>query len=250
MPISTENTNTLLRVDFDDDNSSEAVRLLLDNEYIEFAPGGGQGGSDAIRVKYVGFEQGSHHVVERLPLSRAVEVATLSFDVFFEDGFQWTLGGKLHGLGPEKWVTGGNERLPDGWSARMMFKSAGHVSTYLYDQNREEKYGVGKESEKSVFSVGRWHRVDIEVSLNTPGLFDGFARVIVDGQEATRSMEIRYRDVGGGETLIQKFLFSTFHGGNALEWMPVDEAGNSKTVYARFDNFLVTEGLLQDRRLE
>jgi hypothetical protein len=39
----------------------------------------------------------------------------------FDQDWQWVLGGKLHGLGPEQPITGGNERLPTGWSARVTF---------------------------------------------------------------------------------------------------------------------------------
>ena len=54
------------------------------------------------------------------------------------------------------------------------------------------------------------------------------------------SVGIIYCGEAGAHTLISQFLFSTFHGGNTTWWTPVDESGNSTTVYAYFDNIVVT----------
>jgi hypothetical protein len=47
----------------------------------------------------------------------------------------------------------------------------------------------------------------------------------------------------GGDTEIQQFLFSTFHGGNTTKWTPVNAQGHPTTVHAYFDNILVVEGI-------
>lgn len=51
------------------------------------------------------------------------------------------------------------------------------------------------------------------------------------------------KGIGGPDTRIQYFLFSTFHGGNKPKWTPLDEKGKPSTVHALFDNFMVAEGI-------
>ncbi|MHC4917879.1 MAG: polysaccharide lyase, partial [Planctomycetota bacterium] len=116
------------------------------------------------------------------------------------------------------------------------------IATYLYDQNKEKKWGIGQTTEKSVFTPGEWHAVMLKVALNTPGKADGSARVLVDGNEVLHTGNVEFRGKGGDETLIQQFLFSTFHGGNKPRWAPKDKDGKYRKVYALFDNFLVVEG--------
>jgi len=233
-------TSVLLHEDFDGDTSSGLGAMLLDHPLIERADGTGLDGTDGIRVAYKGYEKGSKRVVVRYPLARKVEKATLQFDVRFEEDWQWVHGGKLHGLGPERPITGGNERLPHGWSTRMMFKEDGKIATYLYDQDVEKKWGAGQYTETPVFLAGQWHRVEMETRLNHAGEPNGYTRIRIDGEEVLLSTGYIFRGIDGPETLISQFLFSTFHGGNTPWWTPVDSDGNPTTVYAQFDNILVT----------
>ncbi|MBF6058144.1 MULTISPECIES: polysaccharide lyase [Thiomicrorhabdus] len=233
----------LLQENFDKvDEKGFAAKALL-HPKIELVKGVGPDGSNAIRVAYVGYERGSERVVLRYPLSSAVNEATLSFDVKFAKDFQWVLGGKLHGLGPKHPVTGGKARRPDGWSARIMFMPEGRCRTYLYDQDKMKKWGVGEATAQPVFTAGQWHHVVLQVSLNSPGELNGFARIFVDGKVVMVTENVVFRGVGGSDTKIQQFLFSTFHGGSSPKWAPRDRQGDPMTVYAYFDNFLVIKGI-------
>lgn len=238
-------SSVLLQESFDTADSPIASRLI-EHELISLARNMGPDGSDAIRVSYVGYERGSKRVVVRFPLTDAVTEATLSYDVCFESDFIWVLGGKLHGLGPKTPVTGGRPRHPEKWSARVTFKSDGHCATYLYDQHPDKKYGIGETSPAPVFRKGQWHRVMLEVKLNDAGVANGHARISVDGREVVFSRKIKFRESGMPDTDIQLFLFSTFHGGSSPRHAPVDEAGNTTTVQALFDNFQVTEGISKE----
>ena len=149
------------------------AELLLADPHVQLIRKGGPDGSKAIRVSYVGSKEGSERVVVGYPLKRAVMEATLAFDVRFGEDFQWVKGGKLHGLGPENPVTGGNAREPDRWSARIMFAGDGRSHSYLYEQSRDKKFGVGDMSKAPVFKKGVWQKVRIRVKLNTPGKADG-----------------------------------------------------------------------------
>ena len=66
--------------------------------------------------------------------------------------------------------------------------------------------------------------------------------VYVDGKLIQRYEDLRLRDSAGDESLINKFMFSSFHGGHMPEWAPRDEQGDYTTVYATFDNIAVYEG--------
>jgi hypothetical protein len=236
---------TMLKETFDQDTQTGLAKRLLDHKHITLAEGAGPDGSDAIRVAYVGYNRGSERIVVRFPLDFEAESATLSFDVFFEKDFQWILGGKLHGLGPKRPLTGGERREPDKWSARIMWGQDGRCQAYLYDQDETKKWGVSKMSDEPVFTTGQWHSITLQVSLNTPGKANGYTRIFVDGKKIISYEDVEFRRRGGNDTRIQQFLFSTFHGGNTPEWAPVDETGNYTTVYAYFDNFMVVEGIQQ-----
>jgi hypothetical protein len=239
-PEEKEIPRVLFKEDFNA-RTRQAGRFLA-NRYIALAEKAGRDGSDAIRVTYAGYERGSQRVVVRLPMSAKARAATLSFDVKFEKGFDFVLGGKLHGIGPARPITGGATRLPAGWSARAMFKKQGRIATYLYDQNKDKKWGIGHTTEKPVFTPGEWQAVALKVTLNAPGRADGSTRVLVDGNEVLHTGNVEFRGKGGAETLIQTFLFSTFHGGHKPRHAPRGEDGKYRKVYALFDNFLVVEG--------
>ena len=241
-----QDNHILLNEDFNEGAKGQLAKKLLSHRHITLAKKAGPDGTDAIRVAYVGYERGSERVLLRYPLRSAVDRATFSFDVRFEKDFQWVRGGKLHGLGPKHAITGGKARHLDGWSARVTFKKDGHCATYLYDQDKDNKYGVGHKSIRPVFQAGKWHHVVFEVSLNTPGKPDGIARIIIDDKEAIKTKKVVFRGNGGRETQIQQFLFSTFHGGHEPHWSPIDKEGKPATVYAFFDNFRVIKGIQQD----
>ena len=246
---STDPEDLYLHETFDGSLDSGLAGALLANPYIRLAEGGGPDGSNAIRAAYVGFPQGSQRIVLTYPLGMRSTGATLSFDVFFENDFQFVRGGKLHGLGPEKRVAGGQAQRPDGWSSRIMWRTGGHAQTYLYDQSPDTVYGIGQSSKDPVFRTGQWHRVVLQTRLNDPGKANGLARVLVDGHEVLSTENVEFRGEDGPHAEIQAFLFSTFHGGNSPIWAPIDENGEPVTVHARFDNFIVREGLHENPAL-
>ncbi len=156
---------------------------------------------------------------------------------------QFVKGGKLHGLSPRKPVTGGQPRMPQGWSARVVFKNQGHAGSYIYDQNPNKRNRLVRYSDEQDFFPGCWHHVDLQVELNDPGIANGWTKVFVDGHLVRELAEANLRREGGPDSLIQRFLFSTFHGGSTPDCAPVDDQGNFTTIYALFDNFLIIEGI-------
>jgi hypothetical protein len=231
--------DTLLEEDFD--QPGRFGKQLLSDPHVQLLRKGGPDGSNAIRVAYVGFDQGSERVVSRFPLSRNVMEATLSYDVRFGEDFQWVKGGKLHGLGPDDPVTGGKERAPEKWSARLMFGGKGETKSYLYEQSPDKKYGIGGVSKAPVFKKAVWHNVVIRMKLNTLGKADGMFSVSIDGKEVNKESSVEFRGSDHKGTLISTMLFSTFHGGESPPFAPRDKAGDYTTVHADFDNFVVKE---------
>lgn len=214
---------------------------LPHDSHLSLVAGAGPDGSTALQVRYVGNAKGSERVAINLPLRRSVSQARLSFDVRFAPDFDFRSGGKLLGLAPLRPVTGGALRRPDGWSARLSFQSQGAVATYLYDQAVTlRRFGVGQKSAEPVFQPGRWHHVSLDLQLNEPAAANGSVLIRVDGVPVVAAKGLMLRGTGGAETLIQKLLFHTFHGGSDASYTPRDAEGRPTTVSALFDNILVT----------
>jgi hypothetical protein len=234
----------LLHESFQDGYATEFARRLIENNpNVELAEGRGPHGGNAIRVTYRGGERGSNRVVFREPLAAATEEATLVFDVMFDADFQFVRGGKLHGVGPAGPVTGGHAMEPHRWSSRAVFAPEGRVSPYLYVQNKPGQYGLTQRSDSPVFTKGRYHRVALHTRLNSaPDVADGFAWVYVDAKRVAGLDGMIFRAELGDNTLIQTFLFSTFHGGNSPAFAPTDEQGNYTNVHAYFANVTIYDG--------
>jgi len=230
----------LLQDDFSDQANSSLLQALLAHPLIEFAPGQGPDGKNAVRVSYVGFDMGSQRIVVDYPIGRLLTKARLTYSVFFEDDFQWTQGGKLPGLGPLHHLAGGRDRRKNGWSARSMFLTDGHCRNYLYDQS-DALWGEGAVTTEPVFQKNVWHQVDLEVGLNTAGASDGFIKMFLDGSLILEDKGVMYAGEDSSEAKIQMLLFHTFHGGQTPDWAPQDENGNYVRVHARFADFEVMD---------
>jgi hypothetical protein len=233
----------LLHADFESPHAPLAKRLAR-HEQLTIERGAGVDDSHALKATYVGYPRGSQRIVMTYPLPRGVTEATLQYDVKFDRDFQFVRGGKLHGLGPERRITGGRQMQPDGWSARVTFKQRGALASYIYCQDKQGKYGQSVASTRRFHAQkGRYYAVSLHVKLNDPPRKDnGFAAIYVNGQGVVPHADIQYRAIDGERTLIQKFLFSTFHGGHEPKWAPKDANGDYVDVHAYFDNIAVYPG--------
>lgn len=198
-------------------------------------------GTSSMRVAYVGGTNGSDRVIYNHPVS-AMQIATHSFDVYFDTAFDFARGGKMHGLGPTNNTAGGNTVPADGWSARIMWHNEGFVQTYLYHQDMGGTYGTAKRHPTFQFQKGRWYAVSFIVKVNDFGQYNGYAQIWVDGVMLVDHTGIRFRNVDTGASLINLVTFNTFHGGNDSSWAPLDSNGNITTVYAYYDNHSAMPG--------
>lgn len=236
-----EESRKILLMDFDNSTSGDPEHKLLEHEKLALAPAAGVNGSTGLRAEYEGSEIGSERIVKRLLLPEVGVEYSLNYDVRFDEEFQFVKGGKLHGLGPMDPVTGGRPIIPEGWSARVMFREGGVPELYVYHQDMQGMYGDhGVVENPFVFEKGRYHSVSLQVRVNDPPeAANGFARLYIDGTLIERMEGLRLRGSPGEESLISKFLFSSFHGGHEPEWAPKKKDGSFATVYATFDNISI-----------
>lgn len=230
----------LLRETFDDSSAPSLLRERLGKHPdVSLDPTAGPDGSAALRVVYRGNDEGSTGMSETVRLARGTRSATLSYDVKFEDGFDFSRGGKLPGLGPENPVTGGDPMKPAGWSARPMWREDGLLTSYTYHQDKPDRTGDYARSEGFLLERGRWHSVAVVVVLNSgPEEKDGSVEIHVDGTKRVGHRGLRLWKGESGKTGpdIARLLFTTFHGGNDSSWAPKNADGSFRDVVAWFDN--------------
>lgn len=230
----------VLSEDFEQLDQPAAERLIA-HRYVDFAPEQGVDRSGGVRVSYQGNERGSARVVRNVALAGASEQAELEFAVQFCDGFDFARGGKLHGLGPQQPVAGGNSVEPERWSARLMWRANGTLQTYVYHQDQAGRYGDTRTARDFQFQPGQYYQVKVRVTLNSAAdLADGSMQVYVNNQQLIDHQALRFRSQMSDASQIHQFLFSTFHGGSSPEWAPRDEAGEYKLDCAYFDAIRVT----------
>jgi hypothetical protein len=115
---------------------------------------------------------------------------TLTYDLFFEPGFDFAKGGKLPGLASKTFDSGCTEdgnakRNGTNWSVRMMWRNNGRLQLYSYDQTRPsgscgvtqmvdaapgdapyEMPGMIPQDNKFRFKTGTWYTVRLSVRIN------------------------------------------------------------------------------------
>lgn len=115
---------------------------------------------------------------------------TLTYDVYFEPGFDFAKGGKLPGLAALGFDSGCTEdgsvkRSGTNWSVRLMWRANGRVELYSYDQTRPsgscgidrmidaqagdppyEVPGQIPSDDKFRFKPGIWYTITLGVKLN------------------------------------------------------------------------------------
>jgi hypothetical protein len=234
----------VLSMDFESVEPGSPAAHLLEHDKLSLAPGEGNGGSNGLLATYTGYDRGSQRIVRRIPLPDPGLEFSLNYDVKFDADFQFVRGGKLLGLGPVKHVTGGRPIIPEGWSARVTFTQGEGAKLYTYHQDMKGQYGDrGAIKAPFRFDRERFYAVSLHVRVNDPPeASNGFSRLYIDGQLIEQHENLRLRAAGGDDTLINRFMFSSFHGGHRPHNAPRDKGGKYTTVHAVFDNISVYTG--------
>lgn len=242
LPVTNAKAQLLFEETFDTPQTDGLYAKCVHHRYLQVIPNAGPDHSPALKATYKSSKVGSQRIVFRQPLGERGMEYTLLFDVKFDKDFQFVKGGKFHGLGPDRPITGGNAMKPDGWSARMMFHRDEQIQTYIYCQNKTGKYGTTKKNPSFRFEKGRYYAISFHVRVNDKGKDNGYAHIYIDGKPIIMHDGIEYRASDDPSTLISQLMINTFHGGHMPQWAPKDKQGNYKDVYAYYDNFAVWRG--------
>ena len=117
----------------------------------------------------------------------------------------------------------------------MMWRTEGSIVQYVYHPDQPGGYGEdlpwSSDGESIQFERDRWYTLQHEITMNTPGEYDGVIRTWLDGQPALTVTDMRFRDVD--TFAIDTLYFSTFFGGGSSSW------ATSKDEVVWFDDFEV-----------
>jgi hypothetical protein len=195
-----------------------------------------------LRASYIPDDRGSPRLTKHSDLNKVVATATLSYDLKLNKNavgadFEFVKGGKLHGLGGNTTTTGCDPIDPKGWSVRLMWRTNGVPNLYVYHQDRLGRCGTDYPAVNFVLTTNVWYRIDLQVKMNSAATKnDGAATLFIDGIKRAEATNLRL--TGDDTVRINKFLFSTFYGGDDPAWKP------QHTNYIDFDNFSVMPGLI------
>ncbi|KAJ7700859.1 hypothetical protein B0H17DRAFT_1046864 [Mycena rosella] len=183
---------------------------------------------------------------------------TLSFgySVFFEEGFDFNMGGKLPGLyGGDSLdlATGcsGGRRSTQCYSVRLMWRTNGMGEIYSYLPDYEvagfeankgvcnvaplsecnPTYGASVGRGSFTFPTGQWTTVSQRVQLNDVGQANGAMQLWVNGKSVIDVSGIILRDSDAGRH--RGIQFQTFFGGSEPQW------ASPKTQQSYFSDFSV-----------
>ncbi|KAI0044727.1 polysaccharide lyase family 14 protein [Auriscalpium vulgare] len=173
--------------------------------------------------------------------------ATFGYSVFFPEGFEFNMGGKLPGfyggISPAVAATcSGGSRDPDCFSTRLMWRinGAGEVYTYLppYDEpqyaaNQKQctvppfsecnpTYGASVGRGAFQFTPGKWTTVSQRVRLNDPGQANAEIELFANGQSVISVTGLIIADKASSR--LQGMQIQTFFGGHSSNWAsPTDQ---------------------------
>jgi hypothetical protein len=174
--------------------------------------------------------------------SRGVDAACLSVRVFMENGFEWPPEGGGTKMGWGLWggdnasaVSGGRPPSEQtGWSVRNV-NSVWGFRHYSYHLNRSGSHGAyGSPLARwgtSAWQSGRWHTIELEVVMNTPGQSNGYTQLWLDGALRKNLTNLRFRN--DNSWAIRGLMFNDMWGGNTDDpknWSPK----NQKMWYANY----------------
>jgi hypothetical protein len=157
----------------------------------------------------------------------------LSYWVRFSDNFDFKKGGKLPGVcAGDCPMNAGDVDPAKGYSQRLMWRSGGQGEAYLYIP-KDTEWGLQLGTGSFTFQPGRWHHLEVETKLNTPGQSDGSLAVWLDGGQAGGEPQLLEEGLlfrSKDSVKIDRFFFTTFFGGTG----PGQEWGPSEDVHADF----------------
>ncbi|KAL1413044.1 hypothetical protein Q8F55_000793 [Vanrija albida] len=193
----------------------------------------GQTGGTQFYAQPLNATSSTPHLAGNATSDGQFERMLLAYDIYFDEGFQWNLGGKLPGLrgGSDVFSCSGGHQT-DGtkcFSTRLMWRSSGNGEVYAYipttknfcQQNSyvicNSDFGTSIERGAFGFQSGKWQTIWLYVALNTPGIDNGELAIWYNGVNAFQLNELNFRSSASIES-IGGLYFSTFFGGYDSSW--------------------------------
>lgn len=171
-------------------------------------------------------------------LPKTLEHATLSYEIFFEEGFDYGLGGKMIGFRNTPSLSGGNASAmaqSTGFSGRMMWNEYRKMKLYFYSQGMPGPYGWDlKAGEFGDLKPSVWHQIELEIKMNTVGKADGIVIAKQNGVVLARVENVVLRTASSPQKITELYV-DTFMGGNDSQWAP------DHNQFALMKNFKVFE---------
>lgn len=189
-----------------------------------------------LKVYYRPTNQGTERVIVNQKIEKT-NSATLEYKVTFCENFDFRKGGKLPGFGSKKPIAGGYKMDGVNWSARIMFGENGTIKSYVYHENKKQKYGSVVNADKKKFALKRGTENNIKIELIKQKKYSVLKIYLND------TLAITHDDLILGnnshESMISTFMFNTFHGGADYSWTPKDKNGKEFVSCAYFDDITI-----------
>lgn len=170
---------------------------------------------------------------------------TLSYDIYFNPGFDFVKGGKLPGLFGGATNCSGGRHSDACFSTRLMWRTHGDGEVYAYipveqdpalchDQSNtcNPTYGASLARGSWRFKVGEWQNIAQHVTLNTPGHLNGKVKVWFNGNLVLEMNNINFRKTENIQ--VEGLFFSTFFGGSDPSWAPTSDC------YTYYKHFVIS----------
>ncbi len=157
---------------------------------------------------------------------RNITAARITFDIFLEDGFEFSRGGHKLPLGlwggslDSRCLAGGcPPTRQDGFSIRLI-ENQGLLGLYIYNLNRssgsdKKVYGSTHISSTYIES-NRWHKIAIDVFLNSPNRNDGMSYLWLNDKLVLIVRDLIFRNAD--DWFIRGPLLTELWGGDIYLW--------------------------------
>ncbi len=262
--IPTAQCREILRADFESDTLGAYTLAQCKAKFPGILFSSGLGSANRVSVVAAGDTAGSGHALRVLypanvfgatssgaewvsSLSGNGDVVYLRYRLFFPDSFDWTKGGMLPGLCGSQCNSGPSAPTgSDGWSVRMEWGAGGSLGQRIYWKGQKATTGGDYmpwfTGIKSVgMETGKWHEIQFMVALNTLGQSDGRIKGWYDSVLSFEMSTMRFRDL---ETMhINKFMFTTYFGGNSADYSPKEEN------HLLIDDIIVSDSFIDNKTL-
>lgn len=144
--------------------------------------------------------------------------ATMTYKVKFDNGFDWTKGGKLLGFGGNdkrgnrlSGISTGCKYTKDSFSSRVMWREDGELVTYTYYPDGTTRCGKDAKAKGFRFETGKWYTITKYVKMNDIGKKNGQIKLQVDDKTVVdiKNAVLRKKNL----TKINAALFHVYAGG-------------------------------------